>query len=647
MKSKFLQLKDLDARSVVEDGCNEGLPSAYRNARNGLFLVKGFEAEQLTYGPIVPLRRGVGCDKKSFPQLELMALNSFDECANVILDMSNLDQGRAVRALAEVGVNVCAGQGKKFETFLMHCMNLRIPLSLVATGSCHIDGQYAFVHGHNSYYNALTGGFNDIQLQNADLLPSSIRSSGTFKNWYEGIEKYACGSAQVFVLASSIASYFLPLMNEDNAIFHFYGKSTTGKTLLLQLSASVHGCGGEPGDVGGSMLGRWYATGNGVEGYLAQYSGFSQSLDELSALTGRDFGALLYNIVSGASKGRMTRQLNAQKTRKWSGYIHSSGEISIAEKLAEANKMLTEGQQHRAMSIEIKPEDAGKEGETVAEIRARADALKKLVVTDYGVAIIELLGRLVSIPADDGTEVTYAVLLQEIHELVVEVKAQLVGDLTGKGFNLTSVQHRALHRFAVVGAWGRFVAVGTDFTILPFTEEQVYSSVLDMAVRWLADAENQYSPERQAMVKIHQNLQQKRHVHLVSENVSNRDMPSLLWGYTRGADFLILNSVFDKWCESCGIAPHRVAKKLVDAGLLKPECASHYKKRLIIRGSNEHVYQISQRLVELDPMRDFKAELDDSVAVESFEDTFDEEVEVVKQPVTRKTLPFPDEMDED
>lgn len=645
MKSKFLQLKDLDARSVVEDGCNEGLPSAYRNARNGLFLVKGFEAEQLTYGPIVPLRRGVGCDKKSFPQLELMALNSFDECANVILDMSNLDQGRAVRALAEVGVNVCAGQGKKFETFLMHCMNLRIPLSLVATGSCHIDGQYAFVHGHNSYYNALTGGFNDIQLQNADLLPSSIRSSGTFKNWYEGIEKYACGSAQVFVLASSIASYFLPLMNEDNAIFHFYGKSTTGKTLLLQLSASVHGCGGEPGDVGGSMLGRWYATGNGVEGYLAQYSGSSLSLDELSALTGRDFGALLYNIVSGASKGRMTRQLNAQKTRKWSGYIHSSGEISIAEKLAEANKMLTEGQQHRAMSIEIKPEDAGKEGETVAEIRARAEALKKLVVTDYGVAITELLGRLVSIPADDGVEVTYDVLLEDVEVLVAEVKAQLISDLTGKGFNLTGVQHRALHRFAVVGAWGRFVAVGNEFTILPFTEEQVYSSVLEMAVRWLTDAENQYSPERQAVLKIHQNLQQKRHVHFISENTQSRDKAGVLWGYIRGSDFLIFSSVFEGWCDSCGIATSKVANKLMEVGLLKPESASHFKKRLTIQGKPELVYQVSQKLLERDPAQDLKVELDELVECEELECDLIEEVPELRQ--VRKTMPFPGDSDED
>ncbi|MCV5434115.1 hypothetical protein OFN37_33930, partial [Escherichia coli] len=81
---------------------------------------------------------------------------------------------------------------------------------------------------------------------------------------------------------------------------------------------------------------------------------------------------------------------------KWRMFILSTGEMSISEKLAEQKAVLQGGQEHRAISMELLPEDAQKPDEPVSETRARADALKTGLAEAYGHAGPAFIGKLLS-----------------------------------------------------------------------------------------------------------------------------------------------------------------------------------------------------------------------------------------------------------
>ncbi|MCV5117062.1 hypothetical protein OFC47_26955, partial [Escherichia coli] len=60
----------------------------------------------------------------------------------------------------------------------------------------------------------------------------------------------------------------------------------------------------------------------------------------------------------------MNQHLEIDEAFTWKMFILSSGEMSIPEKLATQKEQIQGGQEHRAISLNIRPEDARKDGET-------------------------------------------------------------------------------------------------------------------------------------------------------------------------------------------------------------------------------------------------------------------------------------------
>ena len=110
--------------------------------------------------------------------------------------------------------------------------------------------------------------------------------------------------------------------------------------------------------VGNVNIIRWNTTPNAMERLLADYSGLVACVDELGASNHKQLSSLLYNITSGTAKERLNRGLTADEPFKWRMFILSTGEMSISEKLAEQKAVLQGGQEHRAISMELLPEDA-------------------------------------------------------------------------------------------------------------------------------------------------------------------------------------------------------------------------------------------------------------------------------------------------
>ncbi len=102
----------------------------------------------------------------------------------------------------------------------------------------------------------------------------------------------------------------------------------------------------------------WRATANGLEGVALGHSDTLLCLDELSQLAAKDAGEAAYMLGNGSGKSRSSRDGSARRAAKWRVMFLSSGEISLADKVAEdgRGRRLAAGQQVRIVDI---PADAG------------------------------------------------------------------------------------------------------------------------------------------------------------------------------------------------------------------------------------------------------------------------------------------------
>src|ERR1700722_2138956 len=197
----------------------------------------------------------------------------------------------------------------------------------------------------------------------------------------------------VLAISAALAGPLLHLAGQEGGGVHFHGQSSRGKTTLLQAVASVWGRGGSPGYVRA-----WRATANGLEGAAASATDTVLILDEFGQVEGREAGAVLYSLSNGGGKLRAARDGAMREPKSWRVMVLSTGEITVASKLAEdrASKPRA-GQFVRMLDI---PADrgfgvfdhAGPDDDAGKLVKA----FKQSAISAYGVAGPEFVRRLIN-----------------------------------------------------------------------------------------------------------------------------------------------------------------------------------------------------------------------------------------------------------
>jgi uncharacterized protein (DUF927 family) len=233
-------------------------------------------------------------------------------------------------------------------------------------------------------------------LQTATAHEHSFRQSGTLESWQQNVARYAIGNSRlVIALAAAFAGPLIGPCSAESGGVHFRGASSTGKSTALHVGGSAWG----GGDVNG-FIRSWRATANGLEGVALGHTDALLCLDELSQLAAREAGEAAYMLANGSGKSRSSRDGSARKPSRWRIMFLSSGEISLADKIAEdgRGRRMAAGQQVRIVDI---PADAGAglglfenlHGYDSAELFARH--LRSATQAHHGVAAREYLKRLV------------------------------------------------------------------------------------------------------------------------------------------------------------------------------------------------------------------------------------------------------------
>lgn len=187
----------------------------------------------------------------------------------------------------------------------------------------------------------------------SDMPASNFRQSGTLEEWRENVAAYCRQNSRLlFSVSTAFASVLLPIVGEENGIFHLRGDSSQGKSTSLYVAGSVWGGGQDRG-----YLHRWRATINGLEGIATAHNHGFLCLDEMAECNPVEIGNIVYMLGNGQGKVRMAKSLTVREALEWRLLALSTGEIRLSQHMATAGQKTKTGQEVRLVNIES---DAGK-----------------------------------------------------------------------------------------------------------------------------------------------------------------------------------------------------------------------------------------------------------------------------------------------
>ena len=218
----------------------------------------------------------------------------------------------------------------------------------------------------------------------------SFRARGTIEGWRDGVAAPAIGNSRLaFSVSLAFAGPLLVITGEPNGGFHLCGPSRRGKTAAAIAAASLWG---DPQQ----LVRSWRGTGNGIEAVAARAVDGLLVLDELQQADAREVGDIVYAVANGAGKARATTTGAARRTKTWRNLLLSTGEITLAEKMRQADRAPAAGQDVRLPAI---PAGEARHGlfETLHDAPsgpALTEAIKRAATDHHGHAAASFLERL-------------------------------------------------------------------------------------------------------------------------------------------------------------------------------------------------------------------------------------------------------------
>ncbi|MBA1230873.1 DUF927 domain-containing protein [Pseudomonas viridiflava] len=265
-----------------------------------------------------------------------------------------------------------------------------------------------------------------------------ISESGTLEQWQEQIGELCVGNHRLaFVVGVAFAGPLLHMLGHESGGFHLYGDSSGGKTTHLQVAASIYG--------GPRLVRSWRSTDNALESIAAAHSDGLLVLDEIGMCDPRIIGETVYMLGNGTGKARANDRGQAgRQVQEWRLLFLSTGEKTLAQHMAEANKELKAGMEVRMLAV---PADASKGlGMFDAlngfdDAAALSDALKARVAKYYGTPLTAFLTALCE---PDKRHAWSAILRRTLEGFIA---TSLPASASGQA-------HRAAARFGLAAAAG-------------------------------------------------------------------------------------------------------------------------------------------------------------------------------------------------
>ena len=432
-------------------------------------------------------------------------------------------------------------------------------------------------------------------LQTASFSDHAFNLAGDAETWRRSVAALAIGNSRLLLsLSAAFSAPLIRLLGLEGGGVHFRGLSSIGKSTITEVAGSVWG-GGTKG-----YARTWRATDNALEAVAAMHCDALLVLDEIAAVNPAAAAASAYMLSAGVGKHRAARNGDARPTLEWKVLLLSTGEISLADKIAEDGKgsRAMAGQQARLIDL---PADAGtgygvfealhghENGDTLA------CALKAASASDYGHAAREFL-----------TAITKD--LAGVRETVAGIQKGFVSDHCPPGADGQVL--RVASRFGLIAAAGELAA---SLGIVPWPEREATGGAARCFGDWISErggvgAQEDTDAIRQVRKFVEtygtsrfERMYPPRDEDGTQEPSSERTLNrvgfrNVLKDYT---EFYVLP---ESWrTEVCrGHDAKYVAKVLLERGMLTPDAAgkSTRLKRMPGFANPIRVYCLSQKLMD-------------------------------------------------
>jgi putative DNA primase/helicase len=399
----------------------------------------------------------------------------------------------------------------------------------------------------------------------------------------------------VLALSAAFAGPLICPCSAEGGGIHFRGASSTGKSTALHVAGSVWGGGGVTG-----FVRSWRATSNGLEGVALSHCDTLLCLDELSQLPSREAGEVGYMLANGSGKARSARDGSARRPASWRVLFLSSGELGLADKIAEdgRGRKLAAGQRVRIVDV---PADAGAEMGVFENLHgfaspeALARHLREATQHHYGVAARAYLREV--IPA-----------INDLEKEVAEITKRFVKQYVPQGAD--GQVERVAQRFALIAAGGE---IATRVGILPWDEGEAIAAAGRVFEAWL-DARGGSEPaeELEGIEAVRAFLlsqgpskfiaaweeEEQEEIEGFSRSPIIRDVAGFRKKFGDGWDYYINPPAWRNIC--AGLDPRRTASVMVARGfLIPPAKGSHHSKLMRIPGhGRQRLYHVPSEFLE-------------------------------------------------
>lgn len=285
---------------------------------------------------------------------------------------------------------------------------------------------------------------------------------GTLEDWKGSVSTLCSGNTRlIFGVSAAFAPPLLNFLGIENGGFHFRGASSTGKTTVLTVAASVWG--------GKEYTQRWRATTNGIEALAAGHNDTLLCLDELSQVDPHSAGEIAYMLANGAGKSRADRNGGYRKKTAWRLIFLSTGEMSLADHMIEAGKKAKAGQQVRIIDI---PADTNKYG-----------IFENLHESSNGAAFSQLIGSACNLNYGVPAQTFIRCLINKIDLIIPNIQKVIEDFLFSCSLKGSDGQvYRVAKRFALVAAAGE---LATAFGITGWKNGEASESTKACFFDWL------------------------------------------------------------------------------------------------------------------------------------------------------------------
>lgn len=401
-----------------------------------------------------------------------------------------------------------------------------------------------------------------VIFQSAVPLDNPYRCAGSLKAWQDEVAANALGNSRLMLaLSVGFTGPLLQPLSVDGGGYHYRGGSSIGKTTALVSAGSIWGGGGINGYVG-----TWRATSNGLEGVAALHCDTLLCLDEIGQIDAREAGQVAYMLSNGQGKTRAGRGGEARKAAEWRVVFLSTGEISLAQKMAEdsRNRRVMAGQEVRIVDIAA---DASAGMGIFEDLHgfespdALARHFKAAVSRNYGHPSIAFLRKLV-----DGRVAN----IDRAAELMKAFQEQ--NHIAGADGQVS----RVLARFALAAAAGE---LALEFGVLPWKSGDAFAAAKTCFEAWIdGRGGTEAAEDRDAVATVRRFLEahgsSRFELILGDHGVADQTIDTRVVnraGFVRHRndqrEYVFLP---EAWKEVCaGMDPGRVARVLVQRGLME------------------------------------------------------------------------------